>query len=519
MTPTTTLGELTDADHDTSEVSSATTEPAPSSTVPPAKKASTTTTTVPDEGQLPVPPGEANVVVSPAGQPTHVPAASSWTQVALVPVEGDAPPPPPEPDPVNVPPYNATPGNLVSNAYGCLSKCIVHALLEPANFQADLGVDVETNVPTTVFVWTTEALPNIIGGVPQMTTWPDIYSTHKAKTWTSTLTGLEFSTKYYFTFLFVDDHGNEKWAMAGYTTVSAPTPDQLAGNGDGCYYQCITDAILYPGDTFDTVDLVIVASLNVDFDVAISTSEPGTIDGKPFLPHDESFAIVQDGDNDIRGRASGLEADTTYHVVVSATDGDGFTAHSVGEFHTDPAPAPIPTDVRITWERIFVTYDGDAGAWGKGELGFSWGLMHQDLGLQTVGFRYEEKLDDGATVTLGGPNHIWVSVLPGQTLPSVVVNGRERDSNGVMSLPDPCVNFFPQYLVMTPEYNSSCLDRTNVAAMANPTIETIEALPPCEIYGLTGDQAKDRCIVLHTGNPNDKYARFDAVVSFHIVQP
>jgi hypothetical protein len=508
---------------DSSSVATTDASPAstPGSTDPTATSEpgrSTELTAPDDEGALPVEAGAVSVLVAPAAPGSHPGGtAPSWQEAHLAPFESPAPP---DPDPVAVPPYDADgPGGLVSNAYGCLSDCIVHALLIPQTFHTDLGVDVETNVPAASYVWATTTQPAIQGGVPVMTTWPTIYNQHESKEWTSTLTGLAFATTYHIVVMVVDDHGNETWAMTTYTTVDAPGPGQLVGNGDGCYYQCITDAILYPGETFDTVDMVLVASLDVDFDVAVSTSAPGTIAGKPFLPEDEPFAIVQDGGNDVRGRVTGLQPDTVYNVVVRATDGDGFTAHAVGQFRTDPAPAPVPTDVKITWERIHVADDGDPGAWGQGEIGFAWGLGPENAHWRTYGNRYEEKIDDGTSIVLGGPNHAWASVLPGESLPTVVVNARERDSNGVLHLPEPCVNFFPTHLEPVPKYNSSCLDRTNVARYDVPTLETIRQLPPCRIYGLTGDQEEDRCVVIESPTVNENYAQIDVLVSFHIVEP
>jgi hypothetical protein len=179
----------------------------------------------------------------------------------------------------------------------------------------------------------------------------------------------------------------------------------------------------------------------------------------------------------------------------------------VGEFRTDPVPPPPPpTDVRVTWERMHVTHDGDVGAAGKGEIRPSWGIPGE-----TLGWFHRDKIDAGTSVALNG--HTWVSVAEGEALPRLVFNISEADFLGMDS--HGCKTAMATTHA-NQHYSAHCLERINVAMLDRPSLDFIRALPSCEGYGLPADKDDDHCIVLHTWDAHDNYAQADVLMSFRI---
>ena len=307
-------------------------------------------------------------------------------------------------------------------------------------------------------------------------------------------------------------------------TTQPELPDVLVGDGDGCYYQCIEFGTVHTTDSYDRVDLVIGTNVgphaDVDFEVAVSAAEPSWIGepAVPFLSPDKPFTIDQDGGDDVRGHVSWLEPETVYHVVVRATDEDGHTAYATGRFTTDPVPPPVPLDVKVGWERIFVHHDGDAGAWGRGELAFAWGLdagwsNAPGTGLTSFGWRNEEKIGDGTSIDLGGHSHTWIEVFEGESLPYISVTAHENDTHG--NIEYPVCRDLRQVTHPIQRYDSTCMTRVNVATEHDLTLDDIRALPSCADFGIA-DKSDHGCLVTKSHHANDQHAHFDAVLSFEI---
>jgi hypothetical protein len=519
-TPDTTETTVADSATTTTPGSDA---PSPSTTTAPKTtvQAPAPSTTIVTPGELEPEPGPgAGQVVNLGGvnqQPSHPGPSMAIVELDLV--EGAAPPPPEMPK-VPVPPFPTALGGLVGNAFGCQANCIVHATMQPLLLSPDVTFDLATNVDVTASIWISEAQPVIDGGYPVVQGWPDHFVPGWVREWQTTI-DFEYETTYWITLRVEDTQGNLKWALTDYSTGAPPTKDQLAANGDGCYFQCIDLGKVEFTDSFDTVVLVIGTDVpdteDVVFDVAVSTNAPSWSGDTPTMGSQFPFIVDQDGGNDVRGHVSGLSPETTYHVVVKAIDEDGYMAHAVGQFATDPAP---PTDVRVTWERFYVHYDGDAGAWGRGEIAWAWGMNDQP-GLanwgtpyRTYGARNQDKIGDGTSIVLGQNTHHWVSVEAGATVPTVAVNAHENDTHGNHEH-DNCIEY-RQVTLGWQHYQDSCMTRSNVALAEGLTVADIAALPKCWQFDVPDVRGEDRCLVIESLPANDQHARFDALLSFHI---
>jgi hypothetical protein len=450
----------------------------------------------PDDALEATPGPDAGSVITIDGTttpPVRTPAPSS--ELALL--DETAPPSPSTPLQLQ-----GAPGGLTSNAFGCQSNCLTHALLTPSNEGPFAYLDVETKVSTVGSLWVLDEPTFTISGVPVVPAQPTVTSGNATTSWTTAIQ-LDYGQEYHMVLKVEDTQHNAKWAMGTWTL---PEPGS-------CYSQCITMAKVEHTDDHGRVDLVVTTSApaaeDIDFQVAVSSQAPGVMGAYPILPADEPFVVDQDGANDIRGHVAGLEADTDYHVLVRATDQEGFTSYALGQFTTG---AEDPTDVKIGFERIYVHHDGDAGAWGQGELSFAWGRQQDGLTPTVFGARSEDKIGDGTSVSLGDANY-WVSVYEGGTI-SLEVDAHENDTHGNVSY-DHCWKI-RRMLFGHQNYDETCMTRTNIALSGPMTLADIAALPTCDYYGLNGDEADDRCLKLQSMAANDKHALFDAIVSFRI---
>lgn len=407
-------------------------------------------------------------------------------------------------DPVAVPAL-AVIGDLTSNAVGCESNCIIRALLHPKLLVADVGLEVETNVAATITVWITKNPVEITDGVP---TFPGVLpiasSPGPQEQWSTDLGPLEFDTTYYVIVRATDLYDNSRYAVTDFTTIGPPSPGQLVGNGGGCYYQCIVSGSVMPTDSYDTVLLVVTTSVPADFDIAVSTQEPGFVGDSPILPHDEPFIVEQDSGTAIGGSITGLSADTTYHVVVKATDANGFTAHAIGEFHTSTPPrVPAgPTEVFIRLERVTITEDGDPV--GAGEILISWGLANGDY----FAYRDFDRTVSGDTVVLPPDTGTWVSVPADGDLPNFAVNTIELDYT-----PYICTTGYAS-LDLFPDEDIGCGTRSNFAATGVLPLTWLNEMVACSsLFNVPFGQDR-RCLVVESQNLGNAWPAFTAIVSF-----
>jgi hypothetical protein len=431
----------------------------------------------------------------------------------LQPVEGAAPPPAPTPEPVAVSPYNGAADDFVSNEPGCASTCITSALLRKDALQPDLDFEIKTNVNAKVHIWISTNSPTIISGIPVFPGVTPRFSPGFAKTWQTELKPLEYDTKYYVIVRATDYYGHQQYALTSLTTREEPGMGELIGNGGGCYYQCITDAHVQSTIDYSQVDLSIATNTAATLHVAISTQQPGTIAGKPFLPQDEDFALLPGNGPVQHGRASGLAPDTVYNVVVKATDNDGFTAHRVGQFRTSPLPprVPSPTDVLIRFEKITITGDGDISPGNRGEIQLAWGFKDGSL----FGLRDWDTLDAGAVVDLPDDSGRWVRIEPGGALPQLLANGREDDhvvGEGMRG----CRQGGFGLTMIPANDDDDCGVATNVAFLDQREVGWLNTIPACAGYGFSGEKANDKCFEIRSADMGNDYPEFKVLVSYHI---
>jgi hypothetical protein len=449
-------------------------------------------------------------------QPTHEtppPPPPSWNGVTLSPVAKTAPAPElvAPPAPVPVPVFGGI-DDLTSNAVGCAATCIVEALLHHQQIAADLDLTIETNVAGTVRVWISKQPPVMIGGVPVFPGKQPIVSPAGVTSWATTLGGLSYDTQYHVIVRVDDQYGNKEYATTPVTTRSAPGGGALVGNATGCQLQCITRAEVVSSNDYSVVALMVDTNVPAEIRVAISTSEPGWVGENPLLPEDEVFTVASTTPQGIVGSASGLDPDTTYHVVVKATDANGSYAWAVGQFHTDPLPPRVvtPTDVYVEFERIELLHDGDPSWKNRGEIGLVWGFFDP---YDVVGSRPYDKMSDGDSYTVPDGHGRWFSLEPGDRIPDINVTAHEfdlaLDGDG-----GDCLS--GETLADAPHVDDPCDTTVNPAEFNGATLESLSGLAPCIAYGLTGPAANDRCARFESPEMGDSFARIAVIVRFHI---
>jgi hypothetical protein len=443
--------------------------------------------------------------------PPYEPPAPAWSPVALDPV---APPEADElvaPDPVAIPDAssNEAPGSLTSNAFGCQSDCIVSALLRFDAIQPDLGFEIETNVAARTHVWIGTGSIIISNGVPVLPGVTPVASDGFGHQWSTTLTGLQHDTDYTVIVRATDQQGTQRYALTQVRTIPAPGGGQLVAGGSGCYFGCIETAFIASA-TYDRADIVVTTDTPAEIEVTVSTQAPGTIGDRPVLPADRPFQVTQANPKGIRGTASQLLPNTTYHVLVTAIDAEGGRSDGIGSFTTPalPPPPPPPVDVLINFNRFDIIYDGDPGSLNRGEISLAWGMADGVY----VGHRSEEKVDDNTTIQLPAGSGRWVTLGPDGMLPALVGNVAERDwhNDGLGS--DICAN--GTSVVWNVTHNDPCDLWINLAELPPQPLSFLDDLPYCTAFGYQDWRADHKCAVLGSYDMGERYATFRVVVSF-----
>jgi hypothetical protein len=476
-----------------------------SSTAPETTTASTTTasTTVVDIGddaydlpKIPYPPVQPEPPLAPV---------PSFDPVALMAVEGDAPPPPAPVAPTPVHLVGGPIGDLTSNAVGCLSQCISSSTVTAAQFDPSATIAVTTNVATRLTLWmSTEQIVQSPGGVPHFpTSIPPVAKKNIAvKSWTAEVNGLQADTTYRAILQATDRWGNHRFVTGTIRTAKNAPVDLIAGSG--CAYQCITMGVIQLRPRFDAVDVAVATSAPAQLSVYVSTSEPGWIGDAPVLPESALIAPQSALDTTWSLPASGLDADTVYHVIARAEDAEGNVAHRVGQFRTAPEP---PTRMVITIERIYLTYDGDPGQVNRGDVEFTWGILDDRFGYREV-----ERMNDGEEFVPPGAIARVVDVAPGATIPRFGVTVSEYDTDGLWG--NDCSN--PVRFGDILEYSDPCDRRVNAAFSAPMTVDDLAELQRCAVYGFIEGE-DDACILLSSHPANDDYAQIMVLASIELI--
>jgi hypothetical protein len=189
-----------------------------------------------------------------------------------------------------------------------------------------------------------------------------------------------------------------------------------------------------------------------------------------------------------------LADETTYHVLVRATDENSKRDHQIGSFTTLEAP---PTPVRVSVDRIDVTDSGDLI--GKGEVRF--GFAYDGV---LVGSISEQKLNDSATLYPTDHNFITTALGKDEQLASFATWAGERD----VSLAGFCE---------APVPGLGCKGINWTAAFGGQhTIAEILELPKCGPLGFDGDAADDHCEQVHGYEGIGDYVSFKVFIRYDV---
>ncbi len=151
--------------------------------------------------------------------------------------------------------------------------------------------------------------------------------------------------------------------VAGNASGASPTVGGVKA-GSGCSVQCIDYAQVSAGPS--VAGVVIGTDTPARIAVKVSEQAPAMLDGNPWIPSPDAVDSTGGEYRTSWGAAlDGLEPGTLYHIVVSATDAQGHTAHRQGTFKT------LGRKVTVTFwgVRILNDADHDCCIWAnKGEI-------------------------------------------------------------------------------------------------------------------------------------------------------
>ncbi len=397
-------------------------------------------------------------------------------------------------------------------AAGCSGSCITSAQLVPGANAADVGLDVTTNVAATFELYVLGGAPMFFNGELAGAT-PVASTSTPASSWSTGLGDLAPDTTYHLALAAIDQQDRTQWATHAFTTL--PAPSQYTGNDPepGCSAGCVVEAQLSPTDDHDVVGLHVETHTPAKITAQVGTGLKWT-DGQPVVTGNTSTdSTFGEYETSWDATFTGLTGDTTYHVLVRATDDNGNTDIRTGQFHTNAAP---PVGVIVRFEKLLVRWDADSSKINRGELRFAWGVDDTQLGA-----RGESKHHTGDQITLETDTNGWfVPFEPGEQHLFTLAGG-ERD-------PDPWYGDAPCEAVedhgvhdTTPTWRQQDRhDCDNVKWNTAPmwmTAEEIADLPWCSEYGFDGPAGNRKCHDIDSPDYGPDVPRFTSIVSFDVV--
>lgn len=380
---------------------------------------------------------------------------------------------------------------------GCKAGCITSAWIEGNQLHTSVELNVGTNVDAVIdaFVSTQAPVPNQVGDPSMPGLSPALSSGQPATALHGTLTGLQAHTDYYLLVRAVDDNGTSTFVGEFTTVEPIEHPDEFGGNdpNPGCSTGCITHAAV--GDiAIESAHLTVATSMPATIEAWLSTS-PIDESGQIPTATDPTHHFTTPADWTQWELAMGDLADeTTYHVLVRATDENGKRDHQVGSFTTLEAP-PVP--VRVSVDRIDVSNSGDVI--GRGEVRFAFAYDGH-----LVGQISEQKLKDSATLRPTDHNFITTALDDDERLQGLVTWAGERD----VSLTGFCES---------PVGGVECHGINWTAAFGGQhTIAEILELPTCGEFGFDSDAADDHCERVDGYEGIGDYVHFHAFVRYAV---
>jgi hypothetical protein len=159
---------------------------------------------------------------------------------------------------------------------------------------------------------------------------------------------------------------------AGQAVAASPPAAPVGLNaGLGCSAQCIQKAWVTATMTGGTLE--VETDTPAWITVKVSDQAPAFIDGKPWIPNPDYHAYTVSSYTSRLFQITGLTAGTNQHILVTATDAEGWTAYRLGTFRTvDPPPLPPAVQaqkVTVTFYKVKIRDDADSP--GKGEIAFN----------------------------------------------------------------------------------------------------------------------------------------------------
>ncbi|MEZ5259207.1 MAG: hypothetical protein R2705_20695 [Ilumatobacteraceae bacterium] len=230
----------------------------------------------------------------------------------------------------------------------CAQNCIRSARLIP-NFQnTNVGFRMTTSIPTTMAVKLSQHPVVMDGDVPTLPgVSPTATSADGVEEWSTVFENLEAGAEYSLVISATDHRGATSYA---HHTFTAPTPigDQGGSFGTvdrGCADQCIRTALVEPGADHTVQQLTVATNEAARIGVHVGTAEI-QYDGETPRVGDEMLYESNGIDyvEDWATTLTGLTGDTTYWVVVEATDdhGDELRHRFVPRHRHRCAPTPSP---------------------------------------------------------------------------------------------------------------------------------------------------------------------------------
>ncbi len=409
--------------------------------------------------------------------------------------------------------FQINPAFTTGGPTGCEKQCIVKALLTPNLVNANVHIDVKLTVPAHLKIWVSEdpIVTNGLGNPVFPGVAPMVATSDMVETWDGTLGPLSASTDYNIIVKAIDENGKAAFQSGTFATLAPlDSPTGLDGGfgAGGCANDCITKALVGPTGDLSVMTLDTKTTVPTRLAVFVSTEEPSTAAlGHPYFPGTAPVIELNDLVEARSLQLTGLEAATTYHIIVEAKDEAGNLSAEVGSFQTNDHPT---RSVRITMHKIHVLEDGDPSWKNRGEISFAWAV-----GDDQVGQLGERKLADGEWLDVPESISTYTlhDVAQGDFLPAIYVSGSERDAD-----------LNPEYCSMgtgaatTPGSSGACDTRWNVAQSGFVTLASLQNLEPCVAHHSDFQFSDLSCMKLTTVNqPGDQWAEFEVIVSLEIL--
>jgi hypothetical protein len=399
------------------------------------------------------------------------------------------------------------PGGLTSNAPGCASRCITSATISFRADNSEVHFAVDSNVPARFQVYLSTATPAIGPSGPFLPGVDPISNGRLTKAWERTIGGLAPGRTHHLVLTATDANGATQTAVTSFRAVGPGSSGGDLAPAPSCAFQCISSGVVHPGTSFDRMRMEVRTTVPATLQVAVSTSAPGSIAGTPVLNPEVPVAVPQGPATSWDLNIGPLQAETTYHALVRATDAQGRTTHRIGSFRTGAAP---PTPYRVTLHRVNVAHDGDPGNANRGELRFFWGFVTDRK--HVMGSRPVQKMRDGDGFDTAPFNTLVGSLAPDQRVPTIVLTVVDDDADGWAGE----VCHHPSGLHVGPLYTPGCDERTAGAETGALDATQIAALPKCTTYGFIGEHEDERCKLVDTGDHGVNYARVWTIVSYRL---